>query len=173
MLIYTNENQGSFPYAHTVEGYRFWPQDINAAAGTQDIASYICPSIKKENLNKNLRELKGGYAYVSYGINFYGISASTATSRKDAPAHMIDLQHPEKTLAIIDCDDLSQPYNGWYIAYGGRLRDEWDTVAARHQGRLNGIFCDGHAESMSKEALYTHPLNQEPWAQFIYLRERE
>ncbi|HWL55016.1 MAG TPA: hypothetical protein VNQ90_21415 [Chthoniobacteraceae bacterium] len=168
--IYANENRGSFPWAHVVDGYRFWPQDINKASGNSDMSCYICPEVNSADLYKPLRERTGGSAYVNYGINFYGISASTATREKYTPARITDLDEPSQVIAFIDNDHADQPYDGWYSAAQILTKQAWPMLSRRHGGKLNAIFCDGHVEKLDENRLLSDPSKEFPWAAFRYIK---
>ncbi len=171
-LTYCNQHNGRFPYAFLKEEYRFWPQEINDAAGDADVRSYLCPSVKESDVNSALLRGIGGFAFVSYGINFEGISASTGATPRYTPARLSDLPEPSRVVAFMDYDEPLQPADGWYLVYPSKAKDNWEVFARRHGGRVNAIFCDGHAAEVTKEELFPqpYPYRDPPWVSYRYIR---
>lgn len=109
-----------------------------------------------------------GDAFVSYGYNAFGLGTNVNASglggrfaaEHKPPVNEADIVSPSETMAIGDGFEG----NGSQIFTGGGLlwrcnynvnTGAFETLAnARHQGKANIVFCDGHIESPTLQFLF-------------------
>ncbi len=122
-----------------------------------------------------------GY-YLSYGYNSYGLSASTDTNSLGIGGHHVfstqlpappvmesEVASPSEMIAIGDGFKGNKDYlvdgnlDGMWRTYGLKSYSDirnFDYLAstkrayARHQGKANVVFCDGHVESPTLQFLF-------------------
>ncbi|MGH7976068.1 MAG: prepilin-type N-terminal cleavage/methylation domain-containing protein [Limisphaerales bacterium] len=129
-----------------------------------------CPAANKPS---NWPEDKG---YASYGYNWYGMSAKTDINSLGLGGHYVwnvNVSHPSLAPPVSESEVVS-PSEMMAIGDGfsggnGVIREGWllwrtygltnflgstKRSYARHQGRANVVFCDGHVESPTLQFLF-------------------
>jgi prepilin-type processing-associated H-X9-DG protein/prepilin-type N-terminal cleavage/methylation domain-containing protein len=132
---------------------------------------WLCPAANKP---PNWPQHEG---YVSYGYNTYGTSAQTDTNSLGLGGHYVwdfpkntrftappvresEVVAPSEMMAI---GDGFEGGNGiirdgvlvlWRTSGVQDYRESTQRSFARHQGRINVVFCDGHVESPTLEFLF-------------------
>lgn len=127
-----------------------------------------CPSARKPS------DYPPNKGYASYGYNWYGLSAQTGTNSLGLGGHYI-WNGPRLTAPPVNESEVASP--GEMLAIGdgfmggeGVIQDGgmalWRThgvedylgstkrSGARHQGKANVVFCDGHVESPTLRFLF-------------------
>ncbi len=181
MQLYLGDHQYQFPPgmmeyrdANGKVARKFWGGFLVEHSKLKDLRCFICPSVKNEDVIPGLLNNRAGsnMAYVSYGINRYGISPGLSDLTR-APAFLTTIPEPSKMLLALDHEEKGQPYDGWYLVDHGTAEKVYDNVARRHFGTINALFCDGHvAIGISKEAVLGKKKTEYPWAQEQYLRKK-
>lgn len=167
---YQADHQMSYPFSvmrptPTSPNY-FWAEALVEHSGQSNVLSaFICPAVK--NINPDLARGVGGYAYVSYAINRYGVSPAQGDSY--IPARKTTMQDASQVLLLLDFDTPGQPYDGWYTATRQGARNEWQTLLKRHQS-INGLFCDGHVQRLEYERDTGGADSAFPWKSYVNLR---
>jgi prepilin-type processing-associated H-X9-DG protein len=115
--------------------------------------------------------------YISYGYNAYGMSAQTDTNSLGVGGHYVwdfprntrwpappvnenEIASPSEMIAIGDGFEggngsVRDAVNTLWRTYG--LTDDLGSAKrsyARHQGKANVVFCDGHVESLTLKFLF-------------------
>lgn len=138
----------------------------NASSNFMIQGLWQCPSAPKpSNLPPNTR-------YLSYGYNYYGLSAQTDTNSLGLGGHFVwddsdtnssprlappvsesEVTNPSELMAIGDSFRGGNGiiHDGGFILWrtfgsGGNLRSTKRSYS-RHQAKANVVFCDGHVES--------------------------
>lgn len=143
---------------------RFWGEKLMAyTVDRSELASFICPGANKANLNPSLKARKGGFAYISYGINRYGVAPAESDTPRLHPAVHNRIEEPSRLLVLIDSEAENQPWDGWYWANLTYVMDNWEAITRRHQ-LPNALFADGHVRAMTREEVNTVPISDHPWA---------
>ncbi len=172
--IYLADHNHIYPYSHFQNpdgsGRTFWGATLAKAAKLEDYKVFICPSVK--DIHPGLKLFQpGGTAYVSYGINRYGL-APTINDTNYQPANHLRIREPQLIMLLVDCDASTQPYEGWYEAAPSLIKKEFDTatpLSRRHDGYLNLLFADGHVTRYHHTELLNIPSNKDaPWFTGIY-----
>jgi prepilin-type processing-associated H-X9-DG protein/prepilin-type N-terminal cleavage/methylation domain-containing protein len=127
-----------------------------------------CPAANKPS---DWPEDKG---YESYGYNLYGMSAKTDTNSLGLGGHCVgsishmslappvsesEIASPSEMMAIGDGFDGGNGIirEGWFLRRTYGLQDYLGSTKrsyARHQGKANVVFCDGHVESPTLKFLF-------------------
>ncbi len=111
--------------------------------------------------------------YVNYGYNWYGMSAETNTDSLGLGGHYVFGPSHSPAPAVRESEVVSPSemiaIGDGFIGSGGVLKDGapliWRTpmtnyfgstrrANARHQGKANIVFCDGHVESPTLKFLF-------------------
>lgn len=153
---------------------KFWGEFLTEHSGLKDLRCFICPSVSKEEIIPGLLKNQTGFnmAYVSYGINRYGIAPSLTDGTR-APAVLSKIPEPSKMLLLVDHEDKGQPNDGWYLVDHSNADKTFANVSKRHSGTLNVLYCDGHVETgVTKEKLLGKSRSDYPWAQEHYLGKK-
>lgn len=177
MFNYLADHRGVYPRSATQlydadgapSGASIWTDAVVKHAGLRDLSVFICPEVK--DVFPALSENLSVWAYPSYGINRYGV-APDASDTAWRPANQLLMEAAAATLLLVDFDHQNQPWDGWYSVAQVNLTSQdssgvtgFKRVAKRHGGTLTALFCDGHVETLSEEAL-ARPGTQAPWREF-------
>jgi len=120
--------------------------------------------------------LPQGYeGYADYGYNCYGMSAQTDTNSLGLGGHHIWIDSSHQPAPPINESEVASPSEMMAIGDGfrggnGVIQDGWQRLwrtygvqdksgstkrsFARHQGKANVVFCDGHVESPTLQSLF-------------------
>lgn len=180
MESYLADNNFRYPLAawqdHSVTNaynYHFWAEKLVPKYGSPDsLSAFVCPGVARSNIPKALADRVGGHAYVSYGLNRYGVSPVESETPNLHPALKTLMDNPSRLMLMLDMEETQQHYDGWYWTTQNTLTDEnWKAISKRHQ-LANVLFCDGHIEPMKIEELRKNPSTQLPWGTYMYTRDR-
>jgi prepilin-type N-terminal cleavage/methylation domain-containing protein/prepilin-type processing-associated H-X9-DG protein len=133
-----------------------------------------CPSAPKRP------DLPPNRGYLSYGYNYYGLSAQTDTNSLGLGGHYVsngsrapappvsdsEVTSPSAMMAIGDSfmGSSGTIHDGGLILWRtsgveGNLRST-ERSYSRHQGHANVVFCDGHVESPTLKVLFEDTSDQ-------------
>ncbi len=149
---------------------KFWADAIvNHSGDRKNLEAFICPGVKRSNIAPDLRDLKGATAYVSYGINRYGVSPTQSETPWLHPAVQTVIEHPSKLLLLVEMEAANQPWDGWYWAHYSIYETESNikNITDRHK-TMNALFCDGHVETIDVATLIAQPITNYPWGTYKY-----
>ena len=144
-----NSLYGSGRYSHAYQMNRTW----------------VCPMNKSDSI---------GGMFISYGYNHTNIGSSTRTDEPKVggvlkrkgpmawqPANEVDLQHPSTTILCLDTirgnyyPDLVHGRSHCLVIDNNNCANPTNNGSAtdyfpgpRHDGCINTLFCDGHAETV-------------------------
>jgi prepilin-type processing-associated H-X9-DG protein/prepilin-type N-terminal cleavage/methylation domain-containing protein len=115
-----------------------------------------CPSARLSMVGQN-----GGMT-VSYGYNAYGSSATSPTNTLGLMGHFISfsiLFDPIKESEVINPSEMmaiGDSFSGgvFFTRQHFDLLNRNGRATARHQGKANVVFCDGHVESPTLQFLF-------------------
>lgn len=164
---YLADNRYKYPLSNWQENqtapYRFWAETLIDYIGDKALLSaFICPGVKRDDLNPDLRNLKGGYAYVSYGINRYGVAPAQSDTPYLHAAVQTVIEEPSRVLLLMDMEVTNQPGRGWYSAHYTFAQDNWSQIERRHKV-VNALFCDGHVRPVSLQEMNPVSNTEYPW----------
>ena len=115
-------------------------------------------------------------SFLSYGYNWEGMSENTETNSLGLGGHYVwnsshfpappvsesEVASPSEMMAVADGfygggnDELGDGSKWfWRTHYSNFLPGSTKRAYARHQGRANVVFCDGHVESPTLQFLFT------------------
>lgn len=181
MAQYLKDNNNVYPYSAAdirdengnLVARRFWAQELEIYTGTNRAGgsglSFVCPATKEPNPGLFGKQGAYGYvfAYVSYGLNRYGISPGITDSGQPAVASSIE--NPSEMLLAVDWDARNQPWEGWYYVSRTEMQNGWDYITQRHSGKINALYCDGHVKTHEqKESLVGATRSDAPWQELRY-----
>ncbi len=180
MQLYLGEHQNQFPPAWTEfrnsagkTERKFWGGFLVEYNQLKDLRCFVCPSVKNEDVIPGLLKNQTGsnMAYISYGINRYGIAPGFNDGKR--PAHLTAIPEPSRVLMAVDHELKGQPHDGWYIVDYSTADKVFEEVSMRHSGTVNALYCDGHVEiATSKEKLLGKTNSDYPWAENRYLKKK-
>ena len=107
-----------------------------------------CPSAQWSHLPANA-------VPASYGYNLWGSHATSSTNTLQVMGHFISLSamfepiEESEVIAPSDMMAIGDSFGGGVVFWRGDLKvfDRNERASARHQGKVNVAFCDGHVES--------------------------
>jgi prepilin-type processing-associated H-X9-DG protein len=130
MLMYQNDNKGSYPMHSTAVGYWItpaytgwhvnWPRMMWALGYVKSPEVYHCPSQPIDPFgNRDLTPYRTGdeadfggdpFDYIDYGYNYrnlgsggyFAFYATPSYLTQSQPAHSWDVKHPEETIVLCD-----------------------------------------------------------------------
>lgn len=166
--LLVNPHSEMVVWEQALQKYELSPTDTNRFSKWIEHGVWKCPTANKP---ANWPEHTG---YVSYGYNWYGMSARKDTnslglgghyvwnaSRLPAPAvNESEVVSPSEMMAI---GDGFHGGNGivedgaWVLWRSFDAKDMADSTRrshSRHQGKANVVFCDGHVESPALKFLF-------------------
>ena len=136
---------GSSSNGVTYNGFGTWGAlFVNVYKMPKDIL--YCPSLNDKNQYNSFSE-------IGYGMNWRYVNGSECFGGKNSyiPAKHSEIRKPANTYTIMDSTEKNIISNGtsrvYAIASGSGMYGSPD--AYRHNGRVNVLFCDGHAESIN------------------------
>jgi prepilin-type processing-associated H-X9-DG protein/prepilin-type N-terminal cleavage/methylation domain-containing protein len=166
--LLVNPHSETVVWEQALQKYELSPTDTNRFTKWIEQGVWKCPTANKP---ANWPEHTG---YVSYGYNWYGMSARKDTnslglgghyvwnaSRLPAPAvNESDVVSPSETMAIGDGFHGGNSIvedGAWVLWRSFDAEDMADSTRrsySRHQGKANVVFCDGHVESPALKFLF-------------------
>lgn len=162
-IWFLNEGMGFVinPYEYATEG------EFNSAL-EMDNDYYMCPSLKN---HKYVRDIRNG----AYGYNFQYLGNTrpnpSATDHANYPVWTSEIRSPAQTVAFCDSRGCNIPHGEHaYLVDPPKMAVSKDArhfspkspslgplkyspADARHVGKVNVAFLDGHAEAMTYEEL--------------------
>ena len=163
-----NPHTDTVVWEQALQKYQLAPTDTNRFSNWIQQGVWKCPSASKP---VNWPEHLG---YVSYGYNWYGMSSKDDTNSLGLGGHFIwsasrlaappvnesEIVCPSEMIAIGDGfyggNGVIQD-GGWTLWRSSGAKDRVNSTQrsyARHQGRANVVFCDGHVESPTLKFLF-------------------
>jgi prepilin-type processing-associated H-X9-DG protein/prepilin-type N-terminal cleavage/methylation domain-containing protein len=149
VMMYTNDNDGSFP---GLVAWQLW-------SATHNDTIPFCPLISNKNLKENNYEGFSGRHYEGvpgYALNADLISYNTSTisSINIRECRISDISYISNTVML--CEESPKilialgpdPYK-FTAPYPFGIKKEWE----RHSGGANYVFCDGHVKWYKPEAV--------------------
>jgi len=163
-----NPHSDTVVWEQALQKYELAPTDTNRFGKWIEQGVWKCPNASKP---ANWPEHMG---YVSYGYNWYGMSARTDTNSLGLGGHYVwsdsrlpappvkesEVVSPSEMTAIGDGFHGSAGVvedGGWTLWRSSGAQDKVNSTQrsyARHQGRANVVFCDGHVESPTLKFLF-------------------
>jgi prepilin-type processing-associated H-X9-DG protein/prepilin-type N-terminal cleavage/methylation domain-containing protein len=160
-IWYLNEGMGFVinPYKYETE------EDFNAALD-MDNDYYMCPTLKNREYARSIRNGAYGYNYQYLGNSRPNPSG---TGYANFPVSFLDIRGPSRTIVFCDSRGADVPHGQHAylvdppkMAYSKGARDfspksvgplKYSPADARHGGRVNVAFLDGHSEAMTYREL--------------------
>lgn len=149
-LMYADENEGRqlLDFPHVTPQFESWATVLstNSTLTARDV--FVCPSYKP-NVFQDWR--------LVYGIRRDPPTTYLAGNMVNwltRPELVIDkVENPSDYLHVVDT--TSQAQDGWTARqyYKFNAAGPVKNVHARHSGRANGLFLDGHAEGLNRRRL--------------------
>jgi prepilin-type processing-associated H-X9-DG protein/prepilin-type N-terminal cleavage/methylation domain-containing protein len=149
------------------------PNHTNAAIWWHQ-GIWQCPSTIKPSTFPKEQEISEYLNYISYGYNGYGLSVQNdahllglgghyfQTVSNLSPVNESEVTSPNEMMAIGDgfvdgngvIRDGSLIFGRTYEPTNFSVFGNTQTAYARHQGKANVVFCDGHVESPTLQFLF-------------------
>ncbi len=165
MQSYLADHRYTYPLCayreKTTDPFTIWVKDVVDHSGNpSSLASFICPAVTQ--IPDDLRNLRGAHAYVSYGINRYGVSPASSEVPWLHPAVQTRIEEPSRLMMMMEFEADVQPWDGWYQSDQSALDRNWSHLVRRHRV-VNALYCDGHVAPVTKEQLLAVPFTEYPW----------
>jgi prepilin-type processing-associated H-X9-DG protein/prepilin-type N-terminal cleavage/methylation domain-containing protein len=167
--LYVNPHSEAVAWEQALQKYELSPNETNRFAKWIEQGVWKCPNANKP------AQWPEHLGYISYGYNWIGLSAQTDTNSLGLggrhhvwtgspvpapPVNESEVVNPSEMMAIGDAS-----HGGYGVIQDGvmvlwRSSGAQDRVSstqrsyARHQGRANVVFCDGHVESPTLKFLF-------------------
>lgn len=169
---YQTDNRYKYPLSAWRENetapFHFWAETLIDYSGDKaQLSAFICPAVKSSDLAPDLRNLKGGYAYVSYGINRYGVAPPQSETPWLHPAKQTVIDEPSRLLLLMEMEAEDQPWDGWYWTNSSSAQKNWQAIEKRHR-TVNALFCDGHVRVVSLKEISAVSDTNYPWGTYQY-----
>ncbi|MBI4024599.1 MAG: prepilin-type N-terminal cleavage/methylation domain-containing protein [Verrucomicrobia bacterium] len=170
LILYCDNNDGWLIQQGPTYVQGWWQQRLYVSGCAPAPAMFICPSARLQTVDLNIwpgdpvyytTYWDGTNIASSYGINAWNSSQDvsdgfSAPSNSDTQRNRYDsIRKPANVIWVYDAwrsDISASPVGGWVC---------WDSnfpLGSRHTGksRMNVLFCDGHVESLSRNAPITN-----------------
>jgi prepilin-type N-terminal cleavage/methylation domain-containing protein/prepilin-type processing-associated H-X9-DG protein len=159
LMMYANDAHGRLPYANvattaSASGQFFWPGTLIAHRYLTSRDIFFCPSASDWWTHRPASWFEADpsnwpWAYVDYGANQLGAMPNSTDGRKPLLVSQPGLD-PTSLLVLVEGRQTvpsgSFPFaDGFFSVYVGSSSY---MLAARHDGRLNAAFLDGHVKTM-------------------------
>jgi len=161
--LFINRHTDAVMWQSALQKFELSPNDSSS------FSSWIQQGIWKcSNANKP-SNFPPNSLYISYGYNWYGVGSLTDTNPMGLGGHSFDASYgsfiPVKESEVASPSEMMAIGDGFkggdgFIGEGQtfwRTRDVTDCTKrsiARHQGKANVVFCDGHVESPTLQFLF-------------------
>lgn len=167
--LFPNPHTDAVVWEQALQRYELSPTDTNRFGMWIERGVWKCP---KANKPTNWPEHTG---YISYGYDWYGMSARTGTNSLGLGGHYIwtasRLPAPPVNESEVASPSEMMAMGDGFVGGNGIIREGtwtfWRTYYseeevpgstkrsyARHQSRANVVFCDGHVESPTLKFLF-------------------
>ncbi|MEI9862981.1 MAG: DUF1559 domain-containing protein [Limisphaerales bacterium] len=177
LVINSGSRNGNYPEHNGNWMAALQHSDLSATKNRVSSSRYLSQNVWKCSAVFVLNSFPTNRLFISYGYNAYGLSAQADTNALGVGGHYVwdfprntrwpappvnenEIANPGEMMAI---GDGFQGGNG-IIRDGGNVLWRTDGVQdylsstrrsyARHQGRANVVFCDGHVESPTLKFLF-------------------
>jgi len=149
---YSRENNGVYPAVSDATTGNSWWLTLQNFIGTPDQVVgirkktvFLCPA--------SLRTYPGQVARRTYGMNCEGLKNTQGVLDWRVPARPISQSRLSRTLFIADtCNGPANNGDGYQYFRAASAPAFADVVEARHSGRANALFLDGHVELVDPKA---------------------
>jgi prepilin-type processing-associated H-X9-DG protein/prepilin-type N-terminal cleavage/methylation domain-containing protein len=166
--LFVNRHTDAVMWESALQKYEVSPNDTVVFSKWIEQGVWKCPNANKPaNFPVNV-------LYITYGYNRYGMSAQTDTNSLGLGGHYIESASNLSSAPPVSESDVASPSEMMTIGDGFRGGDGvvgegfmlWRTHGvtdyldstkrsyARHRGRANVVFCDGHVESPTLKFLF-------------------
>jgi prepilin-type processing-associated H-X9-DG protein/prepilin-type N-terminal cleavage/methylation domain-containing protein len=153
----TNDDDNSGLWFHQIERGGF--DNSKPPKNFFDEGVWLCPSAKIDNFNSS-------YGYNTFGVAPVGYTGSTSKMPQKIPLGFEGFYNgrlpliPVKELEVANPSDMmivADSANGGldFMRQDLKYLEQKHNASARHQGKLNVVFCDGHVESPTLPFLFT------------------
>jgi len=168
--LYAKLHSDAVMWESALQKYEDSPNDTHTFSQLVQQGVWVCPGAKWP------ANLPPEHIYISYGYNLQGMSAKIDTNSLGLGGHFIQSGLPQPFFAPpIKESEIANPSEMMAIGdglFGGNGVIEngdflWRTYSAkdyldstkrsyaRHEGKANVVFCDGHIESPTLQFLFT------------------
>jgi prepilin-type processing-associated H-X9-DG protein/prepilin-type N-terminal cleavage/methylation domain-containing protein len=145
---YAQENNGVYPaVSDPVTGNSWWltlQNFINSpdqVVGIGKKTVFLCPA--------SLKTYPGRKARRTYGMNCEGLLNNEGVADWRVPTRPLTRTHPSKILFIADTKNGPANNGDGYQYFRADIAPKFtDVVEARHAGKANAMFLDGHIEAI-------------------------
>jgi len=153
---------------YVIDPYKYETEEAFNAALEMDNDYFMCPSLKDREYARSIRN-------GAYGYNWQYLANSRPHPDRPGPANypvsQLNIKFPARTVTFCDSRGSNIPHgeHGYLVdppkmAYSKGARDfspkspavgplKYSPADARHGGKVNVSFLDGHAEAMTYEEL--------------------
>jgi prepilin-type processing-associated H-X9-DG protein/prepilin-type N-terminal cleavage/methylation domain-containing protein len=155
----TNDDDNSGLWFHQIERGGF--DNSKPRKNFFDEGVWLCPSAKIDNFNSS-------YGYNTFGVAPVGYTGSASKTPQNIPLGFEGFYNGRLPLIPVKESEVASPSD--MMAVGDSLNGGLDFMrqdlkyleqqhqaSARHQGKANVVFCDGHVESPTLPFLFTDP----------------
>ena len=164
--LFIKRHTDEINWQSALQKYELSPNDNATFSQMVQQGVWKCPSASKP-ANSPQESL-----FISYGYNWYGLGSLTDTNPLGLGGHFIDASYessvPVRESEIISPSEMIAMGDGFKGGNGviGEGQMLWRTYGvtdylgstkrsiARHQGKANAVFCDGHVESPTLKFLF-------------------
>lgn len=165
-IWYLNEGMG-----YVINPYKYDSQEAFSAALEMDNDYFLCPSLKNYEYVRNIRNGAYGYNYQYLSSTRIGPSGSYA----NYPNKSLRIKSPVSTVVFCDSRGAGIPHGEhaylvdppkMAVSKGAKCfspkspgitpiggANRYSPVDARHLGKANTVFLDGHSEALTYEEL--------------------
>jgi prepilin-type N-terminal cleavage/methylation domain-containing protein/prepilin-type processing-associated H-X9-DG protein len=153
----TNDDDNSGLWFHQIERGGF--DNSKPPKNFFDEGVWLCPSAKIDNFNSS-------YGYNTFGVAPVGYTGSASKTPQNIPLGFEGFYNGRLPLMPVKESEVANPSDIMIVAdsaNGGldfmrqdlNYLEQKHNASARHQGKLNVVFCDGHVESPPLPFLFT------------------